>query len=64
MSAGPIRDHYGHMTGAVAAWRDVSDIKRVQRDLQEARDDLEIRVYQRTLELADAMESPRNPRRS
>ncbi|MFZ2448115.1 MAG: ATP-binding protein [Syntrophobacteraceae bacterium] len=57
VSAGPIRDHYGHITGAVAAWRDVSDIKRIQSELQEARDDLEVRVYQRTLELADMMES-------
>ncbi len=57
--AGPIRDSSGSITGAIAAWRDVSDLEKAQKELQEARDDLEIRVYQRTLELAEALASLR-----
>ncbi len=57
--AGPIRDSSGAVTGAIAAWRDVSELKRAQEELQEARDDLEVRVHQRTIELAGAMESLR-----
>jgi PAS domain S-box-containing protein len=59
VSAGPIRDSSGNITGAVAAWRDMSELKRIQKELQQARDDLEIRVYQRTLELAETMQSLR-----
>jgi signal transduction histidine kinase len=59
VSAGPIRDGSGNITGAVAAWRDISELKRIQKELQQARDDLEIRVYQRTLELAETMQSLR-----
>lgn len=57
ISAGPVRDHRGHVTGAVAAWRDISELKKVQQELQQARDDLEVRVLQRTLELAETMDS-------
>jgi signal transduction histidine kinase/DNA-binding response OmpR family regulator len=55
VSAGPIRDGLGNVTGAIAAWRDISELKRIQKELQEARDELEMRVYQRTLELAKTM---------
>lgn len=56
-SAGPIRDSFGNVTGAVGAWRDISELKKIQSELQQARNDLELRVYQRTLELAETMES-------
>ncbi|MEN6441689.1 MAG: response regulator [Syntrophobacter sp.] len=59
MSAGPILDSSGSVTGAVAAWRDMSELKQIQHELQQARDDLEERVYRRTIELAEAMESLR-----
>ena len=55
VSAGPIRDGLGNVVGAIAAWRDISELKRIQQELQEARDELEMRVYQRTLELAKTM---------
>lgn len=56
ISAGPILDQNGHVTGAVAAWRDISELKKIQQELQQARDELELRVYQRTLELAETMD--------
>lgn len=59
ISAGPIRDSAGNVSGAVAAWRDMSELKQIQDELQQARDDLELRVFQRTNELAEAMESLR-----
>ncbi len=52
VSAGPIRDSLGNVTGAVAAWRDISELKRIQEELRIARDNLELRVQQRTQELA------------
>ncbi len=55
LSAGPIRDSMGNITGAIAAWRDISELKRIQQELKRARDELEQRVYQRTLELAETM---------
>lgn len=55
VSAGPIRDSAGNTTGAVAAWRDISEMKRIQEELRRARDELEQRVYQRTLELAETL---------
>ncbi len=53
VSAGPIRDSLGNVTGAVAAWRDISELKRIQEELRSARDNLELRVQQRTQELAE-----------
>lgn len=60
ISAGPIRDKSGEVTGAIAVWRDIGDLKRAREELRQARDDLEVRVYHRTLELAEAMASLRN----
>ena len=40
-SASPIRDENGTVTGAVMVFRDVSDRRRTQRALAEARDELE-----------------------
>ncbi len=55
VSAGPIRDNMGNITGAIAAWRDISELKLVQEELRKARDELEIRVHKRTLELAETL---------
>ncbi|MHC1727910.1 MAG: response regulator [Syntrophobacteraceae bacterium] len=55
VSAGPIRDNYGNITGAIAAWRDISELKQVQEELSKARDELELRVHRRTLELAETL---------
>ena len=55
LSAGPIRDTFGNVTGAVAAWRDVSELKRIREELRIAHDNLELRVHQRTRELAQTL---------
>lgn len=55
VSAGPIRDGSGRITGAVAAWRDISELKQAQEELSIARDGLELCVQQRTLELKDTL---------
>ena len=55
LSAGPIRDTLGNVTGAVAAWRDVSELKRMREELRIAHDNLELRVHQRTRELAQTL---------
>ncbi len=55
LSAGPIRDTLGNVTGAVAAWRDISELKRMREELRIAHDNLELRVHQRTRELAQTL---------
>ena len=55
LSAGPIRDTFGNVTGAVAAWRDISELKRIREELRIAHDNLELRVHQRTRELAQTL---------
>ena len=62
VSAGPIRDSLGNVTGAVAAWRDISELKRIQEELRIARDNLELRVQQRTQELAETLMELRESR--
>jgi PAS domain S-box-containing protein len=56
ISAGPVRDGSGNVTGAVAAWRDISELKRIEEELRGARDNLDLRVRQRTLELAETLQ--------
>ena len=51
VSVGPIKDGSGNVTGAVAAWRDISELKRAQEELGVAHDNLELCVQERTLEL-------------
>ena len=60
--AGPIKDGLGKVTGAVAAWRDIGELKRIEEELRIARDNLEVRVRQRTLELAETLEELKESR--
>ena len=62
VSAGPITDSLGNVTGAVAAWKDISELKRIQEELKIARDNLELRVQQRTQELAQTLMELRESR--
>jgi PAS domain S-box-containing protein len=62
VNAGPIRNGSGNVTGAVAAWRDISELKRVQEELRMARDNLELSVQQRTQELAETLAELRESR--
>ncbi len=52
VSAAPISDHDGRLLGAVTSFTDVTELRR-------ARDELELRVQERTAELAQANEALR-----
>lgn len=51
-NAGPIRDDEGRITGGLVAWRDISDRKRMERELRQSRNQMEKRVEERTADLA------------
>jgi two-component system cell cycle sensor histidine kinase/response regulator CckA len=56
-SAAPIRDDKGEITGVVLTFRDITERKRAEEALRRAHDELEIRVQERTAELAKASEA-------
>mgnify|MGYP005842891365 FL=1 len=58
-SGAPIADPEGGVIGVVLVFRDVTEQKRAAEELRKARDELEIRVRQRTQELAKANEDLR-----
>jgi PAS domain S-box-containing protein len=47
----PLRDKAGNITGLVGISRDITDIKKAERTLRKARDELERRVEERTADL-------------
>ncbi len=52
--AGPLKDKSGVVRGGVAAFRDVSRSKAVEREIRQLNDELEIRVMERTAQLEAA----------
>lgn len=56
-SAAPILDTDGNVTGVVLVFHDVSAKRRAQEELQRAKEDLELRVAERTAELREAHRS-------
>ncbi|HUN55027.1 MAG TPA: ATP-binding protein [Smithella sp.] len=56
-NAAVYKDNSGAVQGVFAAARDVTELKRVQRELKAAHDDLEERVKYRTIELQKANEA-------
>jgi PAS domain S-box-containing protein len=56
-NAVPLFDESGKVRGAIGAFLDITERKKIQRDLQKARDELEQRVAERTAELRQAMEA-------
>jgi PAS domain S-box-containing protein len=54
VSTSPILDEQGQMIGTVHVARDITERKRAEEELRRARDELEIRVRERTTELATA----------
>ncbi len=53
-NAAPIKDKDDNITGGIVAWRDIRAIKAAREQLQKAYDQLELRVNERTAELAEA----------
>jgi PAS domain S-box-containing protein len=49
----PVRDHNGHVMGTTEITLDITDRKRAEEELRNAKDELEVRVEQRTAELAE-----------
>lgn len=54
VDAVPIRDAEGKIVGATNCWRDITELKRAEEALREAKGDLEVRVRKRTVELEEA----------
>ncbi len=54
VTARPIQDAEGDIAGAVGVFRNISDQKRTESELRDAREELERRVVERTLSLARA----------
>jgi PAS domain S-box-containing protein len=53
VNATPMRDQDGQIIGAVSVVRDITERKQMERELREARDELEIRVKDRMTELEE-----------
>ncbi|MEN6485262.1 MAG: ATP-binding protein, partial [Syntrophobacteraceae bacterium] len=51
LSAGPLRDAEGNMNGSVAIFLDITECRKAIEALSQARDELEMRVKQRTADL-------------
>ena len=49
-----LRDEQGHVTGILGIFSDITERKRAEKKLQDARDELERRVDERTAELSEA----------
>jgi signal transduction histidine kinase len=59
-SFAPIRDKDGAIVGSVVVARDITDHKRAEEELRRSRDELEIRVQERTADLEGANEALRH----
>ncbi len=53
-SFSPIRDTEGMIIGSVVVGRDVTELKLIEQELRKSRDELELRVQERTTELLSA----------
>lgn len=54
VSTTPLHDEQGRVTGSVHVARDITELKRVEEALRQAKTDLELRVQERTAELEQA----------
>jgi PAS domain S-box-containing protein len=55
VSTTPLRDEHGATLGTVHVARDITERKRMEEELRKSRDELELRVRERTAELATAV---------
>ena len=56
VSSGPVRDGVGNIIGSVSVVRDITERKRAEEALRKVKEELEIRVQERTEELANSRE--------
>lgn len=56
LNAGPLKDSGDRIIGCVITLSDISECKRAEANLRAARDDLELRVQERTAKLSEAKE--------
>ena len=54
VNAAPIRDAAGNIVAGINSWRDITERKQAEAELRRLKDELELRVEQRTAELAAA----------
>ena len=57
ISASPLQDRNGKFAGSLGMVTDITKRKQMEEKLRKARDDLELRVNERTSELQDAKEN-------
>ncbi len=57
VNSSPVLDAQGRVTGAVAVFHDITELKHAEQALREARDQLEERVRERTAELDATVET-------
>lgn len=55
----PVRDDQGHITCWAGINLDIDHLKQIQKDLRQSRDQLELRVQERTQELSESEETTR-----
>ncbi|MFZ0930325.1 MAG: PocR ligand-binding domain-containing protein [Syntrophobacteraceae bacterium] len=55
VSTTPLRDEHGAVVGTVHVARDITGRKKMEEELRKSRDELEVRVQQRTADLAKAV---------
>jgi PAS domain S-box-containing protein len=56
LSAFPMKDAEGHVTGVIEYVKDITDLKRAEEELREGREEMERRVEDRTVDLRKANE--------
>ena len=52
VSSSPVKDALGNIIGSVSVTRDITELKQMEEELRKSRNEMEVRVLERTAELA------------